>query len=209
MTDVTMEDTSMHDNALRSARATDRISSVPPGSGFDQIFSRYVDPIYRFLYRRVGNREDAEDLTSKVFLKASRQLNMEGPEASIAHRLFTDARTVLADHRQRYYRARAVRLLDDQPIEDVGPRDSDLPSAAVAQMVQALLNGLPGRHRTVLELRFLRGYSIQEIALEMGVTPETAKVMQHRALAEAAQAVKDHQPSRGPGCVAGSRNKRR
>jgi RNA polymerase sigma-70 factor (ECF subfamily) len=204
-----MEDTSMYDNALQPACAADRKSSVPPHSDFDEIFARYMDPVYRFVYSRVGNREDAEDLASEVFLKASRELNTEGPEASVAHRLFTVARTVLADHRRRYYRARAVRPVDEQPIEDVDPCDSDSPSSAVADRVQDLLDALPNRHRMVLELRFLRGYSIQEIAREMGVRPETAKVMQHRALAKAVQAVKDDQPSRGPGCVAGDRNKKR
>jgi RNA polymerase sigma-70 factor (ECF subfamily) len=37
----------------------------------------------------------------------------------------------------------------------------------------------------VLELRFLRGYTIGETASEMGVTPENVKVIQHRALARA------------------------
>jgi RNA polymerase sigma-70 factor (ECF subfamily) len=118
----------------------------------------------------------------------SRQLNTGAPEANIAQRLFTVALTVLADHWRLYYRTGAVLPLDDQPIEAVGPRDSDSPSAAVAQRVQDLLDALPSCYRTVLELRFLRGYSIQEVALEMGVTPENVKVMQYRALTNAVQA---------------------
>lgn len=47
---------------------------------------------------RVGNRENAEDLTSRVFLKASRQPDSGCSERSMANRLFTVARTVLADH---------------------------------------------------------------------------------------------------------------
>ena len=50
-----------------------------------------------------------------------------------------------------------------------------------------VLGRLPDRHRRVLELRFLYGYSIHEKAQKMGITPENAKVIQHRALGKAAQ----------------------
>src|SRR4051794_4359481 len=75
---------------------------------FEEIFSRYADPIYRYLYGHVGNREDAEDLTSDVFLKAAKQLDRQRSEASIASWLFTVARTSLADHWRRYYQRAAL-----------------------------------------------------------------------------------------------------
>jgi RNA polymerase sigma-70 factor (ECF subfamily) len=50
-----------------------------------------------------------------------------------------------------------------------------------------VLERLPERYRRVLELRFLYGYSIRETALELGITPENVKVIQHRALAKAAE----------------------
>jgi RNA polymerase sigma-70 factor (ECF subfamily) len=190
-TDVTVEDTSVCDT--RQFRPPDRKLPVSPDSDFDQIFARYADPVYRFLYSRVGNREDAEDLTSEVFLRTSRQLNTHGPEAGMAQRLFMVARTVLADHWRSYYHTGVVPPLDDQPIKGVGPHDSDSPSAAVTQQVRDVLDAVPIFYRRVLELRFSRGYSIEEMAVEMRVTPETVKVMQHRALAEAVQASKDHQ----------------
>lgn len=161
---------------------------MPPQHDIDQVFARYLDPVYRFIYTRVGNREDAEDLTSEVFLKASRKLNTERAEASIAQWLFTVARTVLADHWRRYYRTGAILPLDEQQIEDAGGRETSQASSPSAERVRKLLDALPERYRLVLELRFLRGYSIQETAKEMGITPENVKVMQHRALAKAVQA---------------------
>jgi RNA polymerase sigma-70 factor (ECF subfamily) len=50
----------------------------------------------------------------------------------------------------------------------------------------AVLAGLPGNYRLVLELRFLRGYSLRETAEAMGVSLSNAKVLQHRALRRAA-----------------------
>jgi RNA polymerase sigma-70 factor (ECF subfamily) len=158
----------------------------PPN--LEEVFSRYLDPVYRFVYSRVGNREDAEDLTSEVFLKASRQLDSSRAEASVAQWLFTVARTVLADHWRRYYRAGATLPLDEGRAGDIPDEGQGaVPSERSAQLVERVLEALPERYRRVLELRFLKGYSIQETAQEMGVTPENVKVIQHRALAKAVQ----------------------
>lgn len=152
----------------------------------DQVFTRYVEPVHRFLYSRVGNREDAEDLTSEVFLKATRLLDRDRPDASMAQWLFTVARTVLADHWRRYYRSGAPLQLDDERAAAIpGSTTSHEPSAASTQLVADVLGRLPDRYRRVLELRFLQGYSIQETARELGMTPENVKVTQHRALAKA------------------------
>jgi RNA polymerase sigma-70 factor (ECF subfamily) len=170
-----------------SARSQPWRSTLKEPPDLDQVFARYVDPVYRFLYTRVGNREDAEDLTSEVFLKATRQLDSARPEASVAQWLFTVARTVLADHWRRYYRGGAPLPLDDQRAADIvdhsaGPSDK---IGGSEERVARLLAALPERYSRVLELRFLRGYSIQETANELNITPENVKVIQHRALAKA------------------------
>jgi RNA polymerase sigma-70 factor (ECF subfamily) len=151
------------------------------------VFSRYLDSVYRFLYSRVGNREDAEDLTSEVFLKATQGLDRDRPEASIAQWLFTVARTVLADHWRRYYRSGAPVPLDDTRAHEIPQGETAAPTERSAQLVERVLSRLPDRYRRILELRFLLGYSIAEAAREMQITPENAKVLQHRALAKAVQ----------------------
>jgi RNA polymerase sigma-70 factor (ECF subfamily) len=156
--------------------------------GLEDVFSRFVDPVYRFFYSHVGNREDAEDLTSEVFLKAARHLESGRAEASVAKWLFTVARTVLADHWRRHYRGSAVVAWDDDRVSAASdPVPVPGTSESNTRLVEDLLAALPPRYRAVLELRFLRGYSIQETAAELGVTPENAKVIQHRALAKAAE----------------------
>lgn len=155
----------------------------------DVLFERYLDPVYRFLYSRVGNREDAEDLTSEVFLKASQKLDASRTETSVAAWLFTVARTVLADHWRRYYRGGATLPLDDERSEIIPVAETAAPSERSAQLVEEVLGRLPERYRRILELRFLHGYSVAESAAEMGITTENAKVLQHRALARAVQLV--------------------
>jgi RNA polymerase sigma-70 factor (ECF subfamily) len=55
------------------------------------------------------------------------------------------------------------------------------------QRAARVLSALPDHYRHILELRFLRGYSVRESAKEMGITVTNAKVLQHRALRRAAQ----------------------
>lgn len=163
-------------------------SSLRQSPDLEDVFSQFVDPVYRFLYSRLGNREDAEDLTSEVFLKAARQLDSGRAEASVAHWLFTVARTVLADHWRRYYRTGTVVPLDDMRPGSIPEGDNvAAPTSAAEQLVSDVLAGLPERYRQVLELRFLKGYSVQETATELDITPQNVKVIQHRALAKAVQ----------------------
>lgn len=167
---------------------------LPQPPDLEQVFTQYVDPIYRFLYRRVGNRQDAEDLTSEVFYKAARELDSTRPQASIAHWLFTVARTVLADHWRRYYRAgSSVALSESRLIEIPDTKNSVTYDQENAALVADLLAALPERYRQVLELRFLHGYSVKETAQELHLTPENVKVIQHRALAKAVQLAGERQ----------------
>jgi RNA polymerase sigma-70 factor (ECF subfamily) len=135
----------------------------------------------------VGNREDAEDLASEVFLKASRHLEAGRAEASIASWLYTVARTVLADHWRRYYRQPAPLYLENLDALATAPEKGPANSRPESEhMVAGILEALPPRYRQVLELRFLRGCSVEEAAREMQTTAGNVKVLQHRALARAA-----------------------
>lgn len=179
----------MPDAALPLASSPPWRSSLGQPPDLEQVFARYLDPVYHFLYSRVGNREDAEDLTSEVFLKATRQLDSARAEASVAQWLFTVARTVLADHWRRYYRTGGSTMpLDDLPLGDAPREPEPVPhSVEKARLVAEVLGALPDRYRRVLELRFLHGYSLAETAQELGVSLANAKVIQHRALAKAVE----------------------
>jgi RNA polymerase sigma-70 factor (ECF subfamily) len=169
-------------------------------SDLEQVFARYVNPIYRFMYSRVGNREDAEDLTSEVFMKATGLLEVGRTEPSIAAWLFTVARTVLADHWRKYYRRGDTVELDELELLHVSEQtESSRASEQHARLLEQVMSGLPDRYRRVLELRFLHGYTIQETATEMGISPNNAKVVQHRALAQAFTLVEESiSPDRAP-----------
>jgi RNA polymerase sigma-70 factor (ECF subfamily) len=90
----------------------------------------------------------------------------------------------MADHWRRHYAARDAATELEQLPPDVltRPHNTD-----ASERAERLLSLLPDHFRRVLELRFLRGYSVREAANELGVTESNARVMQFRALRKAAE----------------------
>lgn len=145
---------------------------------------REFDLVYRFLYSRVGNRADAEDLTQQVALKALPRLRDGWVAPAVRGYLYATARSVLATFWAGRGRITERELPDEIRDEGRG-RELSAPPEAVA-WVEQTLGALPTHYRQILELRFLRGYSLREAADEMGKTVGGVKVMQLRALRAAA-----------------------
>jgi RNA polymerase sigma-70 factor (ECF subfamily) len=156
-----------------------------PNDGYadwEAVYRDNVTWVYRTLFARVGNRADAEDLTTEVFLAALRPLRLSASVGEVRAYLRATARTVLAAH-WRETLGREITSIDD--IEK--PADSEEAISTAPQCVAQVLDQLPDRYRQILEIRFLQGNSIKESAAELGISVANAKVLQHRALRLAAQ----------------------
>ena len=144
--------------------------------------------IYRYIYSKVGNREEAEDLTSQTFIKAVRGVDYQRSPQSVQKWLFQIARTTVADYWRSYYRAPISSLEELLDAGWEGPAEEEpVPvSTTPAKKVEHILRVLPERYREVLTCRFLLNLSIKETALRMGLTEANVKVIQFRALKSAA-----------------------
>ncbi|MDP2726949.1 MAG: sigma-70 family RNA polymerase sigma factor [Dehalococcoidia bacterium] len=151
------------------------------------LYHRYVAEIYRYAYRQVGNREDAEDLTSQIFLQMVRSIGGYQPQGYFRAWVYGIARNVIVDWWRRYYWTPTVTLEKFLELEPVSHADPPVANPRAEATVESLLLQLPERFREVLTLRFLRGYSLEETAQAMGVSLANAKVLQHRAMKKAAQ----------------------
>jgi RNA polymerase sigma-70 factor, ECF subfamily len=163
-------------------------SEVPPRGGTAscavQAALSELEAVYGFIYSRVGNRHDTEDLIQQVALKALPRLSDAAPAEAVRGYLYATARSVLAT----FWKTR-LRLRESELREDIchdGRGKELLPSPENAACVARILNGLTPDHRRVLELRFLKGQSLREAADEMGKTIGSVKLMQLRALRKAA-----------------------
>jgi RNA polymerase sigma-70 factor (ECF subfamily) len=146
--------------------------------------------VYRTLFARVGNRADAEDLTTEVFLAALRPLRLTASVGEVRAYLRATARTVLAAH-WRETLGREITSIEDVEQQAL---DSEEAISTAPQRVAQVLDRLPDRYRHILELRFLQGSSIKDAAAELGVSVANAKVLQHRALRLAAQVTDEGRP---------------
>ena len=148
-----------------------------------ETFEKYAAVIYRFAFRRLGNRESAQDVTAQVFLKAARGMDLSFSEEARRAWLFRAARTAIVDHWRSYGECPAVPLewYAEEPLHA-----AEADSSAVAR-VERILARLNPMQRRVLELRFLEGRSLIETAQELGTTEGNVKVLQHRALRRAAE----------------------
>ena len=162
--------------------------STDPGP-FEQVYDTHVVGIYRFIYARVGNHPDAEDLTAQVFVRAVEQLDTGREPGQIAAWLYRVAHNATADHWRAFYRLPLVGTDHVapgwEPVDESG-RPKLEPDERAAVRVQALLRRLPDQYRRVLELRFLERLSVAETARAMGVSNGNARVLQYRALRRAA-----------------------
>jgi RNA polymerase sigma-70 factor (ECF subfamily) len=156
---------------------------------FQTFYQEHLGMIYRYVYSKVGNREEAEDLTTQIFMKAVRSVDMTRGQQSMQAWLFRVASTTVTDYWRHYYRTdmRSLEALLDAGWE--GPvEDEVLPvSQTPTEKVQAIMHLLPEQQREVLTCRFLLHLSIKETALRMSITEANVKVTQFRALKRAAE----------------------
>jgi RNA polymerase sigma-70 factor, ECF subfamily len=154
---------------------------------WESVYRDNIDRLYGLMYARVGNRADAEDLTSEVFSTALPPLRLATSKGEVRSYLLATARTVLAAH---WRRRLGLPVTSIDPEADlaylVGPSSPNDPSDA-PERADKILRALPDRYRRILELRFLEACSIKETAQAMNVSVSNAKVLQHRALRMAAQ----------------------
>jgi len=157
---------------------------------FETIYTEHVTAIHRFVYARVGNRPDAEDLTAQVFMRAVEQLDVDRPTPQIAAWLYRVAQNAVADYWRAFYRLPQVGVGQVAGAwEPMAPRVSataDAEADTAAAAVARLLKKLPEQYARVLELRFLQRLSVAETAERLGISHGNAKVLQYRALRRAA-----------------------
>lgn len=161
---------------------------------FAVLYDRYVDQIYRYVRRRVGTREIAEDLTGDVFLRAWRrfdQFTWQGVD--IAAWLTTIARNRVADH-FKSARVRLERSTDDGFERDGSGIDAPDRVAEARDLTRALaeaLEELSEDHREVIELRFVHDLSVTETAAVLDRSVGATKALQYRALKALAAVIRD------------------
>jgi len=165
---------------------------------FGRLYDIHVDRVYRHIYYRVGNEQDAEDLTQQVFLKAwqaiERYKKLGSPFVAwlmtISHNLVVD-----------FYRTRKEKaqievevLADDSPSS---PERAAEASFEQQRLRRAILQ-LGGGEQQVVILRFIEGFEFSEIASVLKKKEGNVRVILHRALIKLRNILEKDEKQRGP-----------
>lgn len=145
-------------------------------------YDEYYQPIYRYIYRRIGDVETARELTADVFQRLI-QVVCRGktfPDSAKAWLYQTAHNLIIDEYRRREHRHHV-------PLHESLVSNQDDPVEAThqhiaAERIRALLKLLTPDQQQVITLKFLQGFSNQEIAEITGKPVGAIKALQHRGL---------------------------
>ena len=149
---------------------------------FGQLYDLYINRIYRHIYYRVGNKEESEDLTQRVFINAWKAIGKYKKTASpflawlmrISHNMVVD-----------FYRSKKDKdYLDIEIVaKDLDSNPERLAEANLSQrQIRKTILQLPDEQQQVIMMSFIEGFTYTEIASALGKSEGAIRVIQHRAL---------------------------
>ena len=158
-------------------------------AAFEAIFDRFERQIHSFIYRMMGDADDACDLTQDCFVRAYKALGRTSDDLNVSawlHRIAANACLDVLRRRQRlrwlpWEAPKHDHLLVSAPLDD--PERSAI-SREAQVTVQAVLAAMSHRHRAGLVLREHEGLSCEEIGEVMGLSRSAVKSMLFRAREE-------------------------
>ncbi|HWQ61184.1 MAG TPA: sigma-70 family RNA polymerase sigma factor, partial [Negativicutes bacterium] len=143
-------------------------------AALELLISRYWQPVFRLACLKIGNGEDAQEITQETFLKAFRALpGYRETDASFKTYLGRIALNLITDFWRKKGRSPQVVALADfqEPLADPAPlpEDSAL-SKERRESIARMVAMLPAEQRQAVELRIFASLSLQETATAMGKT---------------------------------------
>jgi len=144
---------------------------------FGEIYEKYYARIFNFVYYRLLNRENTEDVVSNVFFNAMKGIHyFDGKRASVSTWLFR-----IADNAVNDYFRKSPRTVPFDVAEIPVTEDCDVIRSDDLQWLHECLKTFDGRTRSVLALRYWGDFSYTEIASQTGLTEKNVSVILVRA----------------------------
>jgi len=149
----------------------------------EELYLIHFDRIYSYLHMSVGNRHDAEDLTTQTFLKMLESIGkFRFRSAPFSAWLFRIAHNLAMDHFRAARRWQPEEVVPELPGQvELSAEDEALHSIGRASMLE-LIEGISHEQQQVLTLKFVFNFGNAEVATILGKTNGAVKSLQHRAL---------------------------
>jgi RNA polymerase sigma-70 factor (ECF subfamily) len=158
---------------------------------FAEVFERYFDDVYRFIYAKVGKKEWAEDLTSETFIVLLKSIDKFDHSSKLKSFIIGIAVNKIRQFWQKKYKDKEEILYEDQIVclendDEISIEDEEKREHLLA-MLDQVLEKLPENYRHVLTERFINELNIKQTAQKLKISEENVRVMQYRALKKAAE----------------------
>ena len=159
-------------------------------SAYGALMARYKDSIYFMLLKMVRNKDDAEDLTLEAFGKAFMNLEQYSPKFAFSTWLFRIASNNCIDFMRK--KKMETTSIDQDFENDTGAPFIFLPSKGLNpeeeaiknqkfKLMRELVDELKPQYKKLIELRYFKGLSYDEISTELDLTLGTVKAQLFRA----------------------------
>jgi RNA polymerase sigma-70 factor (ECF subfamily) len=149
---------------------------------FGDLYERHLMSIFRYVYYRIGEVREAEDLTETIFVKVWQALpKFKLGKSSFRTWIYRVAHNTLVDH----YRTKKeeFELPEDAPIKSSSPLpEEEVIAMERSEQISVAIRRLNPQHQEVLTLRFINEMSHEEAAKVMGKSTGAVRVLQYRAL---------------------------
>jgi RNA polymerase sigma factor (sigma-70 family) len=158
---------------------------------YAELMSRYRDAIFFMLLKMVNNRDDADDLTIEAFGKAFKNIHQYSPQFAFSTWLFKIATNNCIDH-LRKKRATLVSIDQGHGSDEDNKRpivleanvltpEETLVKSQKAKLMKTVVATLKPRYRQLIELRYFKEFSYEEISEELNLPLGTVKAQLFRA----------------------------
>ena len=149
----------------------------------EELYLIHFDRIYSYLHMSVGNRHDAEDLTTQTFLKMLESIGrFRWQSAPFSAWLFRIAHNLAMDHFRTTRRWQPEENVPEPPGEEEPSAESVALQSIGRQSMLELIEGLSQEQQQVLTLKFVFNFSNADVATILEKTEGAVKSLQHRAL---------------------------
>ena len=148
----------------------------------EQICIETWEPLYRFIYYKVQNREEAEDITQESYIRTFNYMKENKvPEENFLGFMKMVSLNIIRDRWRKQKRRGVVLDLKEINLENMTSMDQQN-TIAQRLLIKGALEKLNEDQRAILNLRIIKGYSVSETAKLVGKTESAVRTSQYRAL---------------------------
>lgn len=158
-------------------------ASKGESAAFGLLYDRHVAAIYRYVYYRVRDDAEAEDITSDVFMRALKAMPRYEPRQAFLAWLYRIARNAVIDRARKGNRQVSFEdALEHPGVDKIVEPDAEILAHSDSTVLRDAIAKLTPLQQEVVVLRFLEGYSTEEIARLVGKHEGTVRGIQFRAI---------------------------